>query len=157
MLCVFQNGRKQITGRENSQIFFTYLNLHRIKIKNTHTMETLRLIFYLLIGGLILPLLIYAFVGKYQASRCGANIGLKEVFLMQLRKTNDKKLFEAIGRVQKAGLDIEINRLEGHHLAGGDLKKVITFLLEHPEHPKVNFEALSALDLAGIDFERLLA
>ena len=55
-------------------------------------------------------------------------------------------------KANKAGLDVNVNQLEAHYLAGGDVDRVVDALIaaERASIP-LTFERSAAIDLAGRD------
>lgn len=55
-------------------------------------------------------------------------------------------------KAAKAGLDISIDKLEAHHLAGGNVDRVVDALIAaQSANINLEFERVAAIDLAGCD------
>ena len=55
-------------------------------------------------------------------------------------------------KAHKAGLDVAINQLESHYLAGGNVDRVVNALIAaHRANIELTFERAAAIDLAGRD------
>jgi uncharacterized protein YqfA (UPF0365 family) len=69
---------------------------------------------------------------------------------MRLRKVPQDKVVLPLITAVKAGLDINVNQLETHYLAGGDVERVVKALISafRAQIP-LAFEKAAAIDLAG--------
>lgn len=76
----------------------------------------------------------------------------KDLVGMRLRKVAPGPIIRALITASKAGLDISLNQLETHFLAGGNVQRVIQALISAAK-AKLNltFENATAIDLAGRD------
>lgn len=71
---------------------------------------------------------------------------------MRLRRVAPKKILLPLIKATKAGLDIRVNELEAHYLAGGNVDQVVDALIAaHRADFKLPFERAAAIDLAGRD------
>jgi uncharacterized protein YqfA (UPF0365 family) len=82
----------------------------------------------------------------------GAYVGLFTLVGMRLRRVPPGTVVTArIGSV-KAGLDISINDLEAHYLAGGNVVRVVNALISADKaNIPMSFKRAAAIDLAGRD------
>ena len=59
----------------------------------------------------------------------GVKVGLFNLVGMRLRRVNPGDIIRPQIKATKAGLDLDINELEAHHLAGGNINDVIDALI----------------------------
>ena len=80
----------------------------------------------------------------------GVKVGLFNLVGMRLRRVNPGDIIRPQIKATKAGLDLDINELEAHHLAGGNINDVIDALIAS-ERANIDlpFEQAAAIDLAG--------
>lgn len=83
----------------------------------------------------------------------GVRVGIfSDLVAMRLRKVSPAPIIRAAITASKAGLPIEINKLEAHFLAGGNIMKVIQALISADKaNLGLTFERAAAIDLAGRD------
>ena len=71
---------------------------------------------------------------------------------MRLRRVVPARIVSAMIKAAKAGLDIPINKLEAHYLAGGNVDRVVNSLIAAQRADiALGFERAAAIDLAGRD------
>jgi uncharacterized protein YqfA (UPF0365 family) len=71
---------------------------------------------------------------------------------MRLRKVSPGVIIKAVITAHKAGINISLSNLESHHLAGGNVQKVVTALISADKaNLGLTFEKAAAIDLAGRD------
>jgi len=71
---------------------------------------------------------------------------------MRLRRVAPSRIVIPLIKAIKAGLDIEVNKLEAHYLAGGNVDRVINALIAAQRaNIPLEFERAAAIDLAGRD------
>lgn len=77
-------------------------------------------------------------------------IGIFNLVGMRLRRVVPSRIVTPMIKATKAGLDISINKLEAHYLAGGNVDRVVNSLIaaQRAEIP-LEFERAAAIDLAG--------
>lgn len=77
---------------------------------------------------------------------------LRDLVGMRLRKVAPGPIVKASITASKAGLDIDIGKLEAHYLAGGNVHKVVMALISADKaNLGLTFERAAAIDLAGRD------
>lgn len=82
----------------------------------------------------------------------GAHVGLFTLVAMRLRRVTPKHIVEPRISAVKAGLDIKLNQLEGHYLAGGNVNAVVKALISADKaNIELSFDRCAAIDLAGRD------
>lgn len=80
----------------------------------------------------------------------GVKVGLFTLVGMRLRRVNPQDIIRPQIKATKAGLDISIDDLEAHHLAGGNINDVIDALIASERADiSLTFEKAAAIDLAG--------
>ncbi|TCP65101.1 uncharacterized protein YqfA (UPF0365 family) [Baia soyae] len=82
----------------------------------------------------------------------GAYIGLVKLVAMRLRRITPSRVVNPYIKARKAGLDVTIDQLETHLLAGGNVDRVVDALIA-AERANINLEFVKAvaIDLAGRD------
>ena len=71
---------------------------------------------------------------------------------MRLRRVTPSKIVLPLIKANKAGISVEVNQLEAHYLAGGNVDKVVDALIAaHRAQIPLPFERSAAIDLAGRD------
>ena len=82
----------------------------------------------------------------------GTYLSMLKIFGMKLRGINLNVIIDSYINAKKAGLDLNINDLENHMLAGGDVSKVVMALISaHSAKINLSTEQAKAIDLAGRD------
>ena len=111
---------------------------------------------FVLIGLIILAItIIFSFVplGLWiSALAARVPVGIFALIGMRLRRVVPVKIVAPLIKATKAGLDLNVNKLEGHYLAGGNVDRVVNALIaaQRAEIP-LPFERAAAIDLAGRD------
>jgi len=97
-------------------------------------------------------------VAWVNAKASGVNISLSQLFLMKLKKVPPTVIVMAMIEAQKAELRyIEIDQLEAHYLAGGDVKNVIhALIIAKKGNIDLTFKKAVAANLAGIDVVKVV-
>lgn len=77
-------------------------------------------------------------------------VGLFTLVGMRLRRVNPQDIIRPQIKATKAGLNLSIDDLEAHHLAGGNINDVIDALIASERADiSLTFEKAAAIDLAG--------
>jgi len=127
----------------------------KIFLKGYFKMPELWIIFVIVIGVILFLWLFFTFipVGLW-ISAVAANVRIRIVTLigMKLRRVTPVRIVIPQIKAVKAGLDISINKLEAHYLAGGNVDRVVNALIA-AQRANINleFERAAAIDLAGRD------
>ncbi len=88
----------------------------------------------------------------FRALVSGAKVSMARLVGMKLRRNSMKMIVEAYISAKKAGLDIAIDSLETHAMAGGDVNKVVYALISaHSANITLTLDTAKAIDLAGRD------
>ncbi len=84
------------------------------------------------------------------ALAAGVNVGIFTLIGMRLRRVIPARIIIPMIKAQKAGLEVAIDKLEAHYLAGGDVNRVVDALVAaHRADIALGFERAAAIDLAG--------
>lgn len=82
----------------------------------------------------------------------GVRVSLSTLIGMRLRRVNPRQIISPMIKATKAGLDLAIDELEAHLLAGGNVNKVVDALIAAQRaNIDLPFEKAAAIDLAGRD------
>ncbi|SDQ17748.1 flotillin-like protein FloA [Carnobacterium viridans] len=80
----------------------------------------------------------------------GVKVNIGTLVGMRLRRVTPQNIIRPLIKATKAGLDIDINELEAHYLAGGDINQVIDALIAAQRaNIDLVFKQAAAIDLAG--------
>ena len=110
----------------------------------------------LIIAAIILFLaLFFSFVpvGLWiSALAANVHVGIITLVGMRLRRVVPSRIVNPLIKATKAGIDLPINKLEAHYLAGGNVDRVVNALIaaQRADIP-LEFERAAAIDLAGRD------
>ena len=86
------------------------------------------------------------------AMAAGVSVGIVNLIGMRLRRVIPSKIILPLVKANKAGLDVNVNQLEAHYLASGDVDRVADALIAaHRATMSLTFERACAIDLAGRD------
>lgn len=86
------------------------------------------------------------------AIAANVNVGIFTLVGMRLRRVVPQKIVLPLIKANKAGLDVSVNQLEAHYLAGGNVDRVVDALIAaHRAQIPLPFERSAAIDLAGRD------
>jgi uncharacterized protein YqfA (UPF0365 family) len=111
------------------------------------------LLFILLIFIVIAVLFSFIPVGLWiSALAAGVRVGIFTLIGMRLRRVPPAQIVNPLIKADKAGINISVNQLEAHYLAGGNVDRVVNALIaaERAAIPLL-FERAAAIDLAGRD------
>jgi len=84
------------------------------------------------------------------ALAAGVKVGIISLIGMRLRRVPPVKIVAPLIKAVKAGLDLTVDKLEAHYLAGGNVDRVVDALIA-AERANITlpFERAAAIDLAG--------
>ena len=86
------------------------------------------------------------------AISANVSVGIMSLIGMRLRRVPPSRIVLPLIKANKAGLDVSVNQLEAHYLAGGNVDKVVDALIaSHRAQIALPFELAAAIDLAGRD------
>lgn len=84
------------------------------------------------------------------AMAAGVDVGIFNLVGMRLRRVPAANIVLPLVKANKAGLTVNVNQLEAHYLAGGNVDRVIDALIAaHRAEIPLTFERSCAIDLAG--------
>jgi uncharacterized protein YqfA (UPF0365 family) len=107
--------------------------------------------------GIIVALIAFFFyfvpVGLWvTAVFSGARVGMGTLIGMRLRKVNPADIVRPYISAIKAGLDLNVNQMEAHYLAGGNVGRVVQALISADRaNIELPWKRATAIDLAGRD------
>ncbi len=106
-----------------------------------------------IIGALVLLLLLFVPLGTwFRALISKAHVSMAQLIGMKLRKIRFKMIVEAYIRAKKAGLEIHVDELETHIMAGGNVLNIVDALISaHSANIELTLQTAKAIDLAGRD------
>lgn len=82
----------------------------------------------------------------------GTKVGVFNLIGMKLRRVKPARIVMPLIKATKAGLNVKVNQLEAHYLAGGNVDGVVNALIAAERAGiDMSFERASAIDLAGRD------
>ncbi|MFR2021633.1 MAG: flotillin-like protein FloA [Christensenellales bacterium] len=82
----------------------------------------------------------------------GVHVSIFTLMGMWIRRVPPAKIVGPLIKAEKAGLNMQISKMEAHFLAGGNLDRVITALITaRGANIKLDFPEACAIDLAGRD------
>jgi uncharacterized protein YqfA (UPF0365 family) len=110
---------------------------------------------FLIIGAVLLLLIILWAIPLrlwIEAISAGVKVGIGSLIGMRLRKVSPPAVVRPLITATKAGLDLDINMLEAHYLAGGRVDRVVGALISADKaNIELRFNQAAAIDLAGRD------
>ena len=96
---------------------------------------------------IIVPLKIW-----FRALVSGAHVSMGRLIGMKIRKVKLQEIVLSYISAKKAGINLSIDELETHYLAGGNVDRVVKALISaHSANIDLNFQTAKAIDLAGRD------
>ncbi|NLL70699.1 MAG: flotillin-like protein FloA [Epulopiscium sp.] len=114
-------------------------------------MPELTLIFIAIIILILALFFSFVPVGLWiSALAAGVRVSIFTLVGMRLRRVRPARIVQPLIKASKAGLDVTINQLESHLLAGGHVDNVVDALIAaHRADLQLSFERAAAIDLAG--------
>lgn len=86
------------------------------------------------------------------AFAANVHVGIFTLIGMRLRRVIPSRIILPLIKATKAGINVSVNQLEAHYLAGGNVDKVVNALIAaHRADMNLLFERAAAIDLAGRD------
>jgi len=112
-------------------------------------------IFFIIIAIVFFIWLFFTFIPIalwISAVAANVKIGILTLIGMRLRRVPPVRIVIPQIKASKAGLDISINKLEAHFLAGGNVDRLVNALIAAQRaNIALEFERAAAIDLAGRD------
>jgi uncharacterized protein YqfA (UPF0365 family) len=82
----------------------------------------------------------------------GVRVSIATLIGMRLRKVNPADIVRPLISATKADLDLDVNQMEAHYLAGGNVGRVVTALISADRaNIELTWRRATAIDLAGRD------
>lgn len=86
------------------------------------------------------------------AFAANVRVGIFTLIGMRLRRVVPSRIVNPMIKATKAGIEVSINKLEAHYLAGGNVDRVVNALIAAQRaNIPLEFERAAAIDLAGRD------
>lgn len=115
-----------------------------------------------MVAGIILLCIVFLLVVMFfvvvpiglwiSAVAADVKVGIFNLVGMKLRRVVPKKIVFPLIKATKAGIQVTVNQLEAHYLAGGNVDSVVNALIAAERAGMdLSFEKASAIDLAGRD------
>ncbi|MBD7911421.1 flotillin-like protein FloA [Clostridium cibarium] len=103
--------------------------------------------------GLIITFFNFVPIGLWISSlAANVKVSIFNLIGMKLRRVVPAKIVLPLIKSTKAGMDLTVNQLEAHYLAGGNVDNVVNALIgAHRANIDLQFEKAAAIDLAGRD------
>ncbi len=103
------------------------------------------------VGLLVILFFVFVPVGLWVSSlAANVKISIFNMIGMRLRRVRPAKIVMPLIKARKAGLDLGVNQLEAHYLAGGNVDNVVNALIASERAGiELKFEKAAAIDLAG--------
>lgn len=109
----------------------------------------------IIIAAIVVLAIILTFVplGLWiSALAAGVRIGIFNLIGMRLRRVVPSRIVNPLIKATKAGLNVSVDKLEAHYLAGGNVDRVVNALIAAQRaNIPLEFERAAAIDLAGRD------
>ena len=87
-----------------------------------------------------------------EALSAGARVGMLYLIGMRLRKVSPPAVVRPLIWATKAGIPLNVDELEAHYLAGGEVDRVVRALISADKaNIELGFQQAAAIDLAGRD------
>jgi len=116
------------------------------------TFELLAVAVAFLFGLMMFVVLVNFGLLWLRAFASGAHVGMLQLVGMRLRRVNANAIVGARIMGVKAGLKLDVDRLEAHYLAQGNVPRVVTAMIAaNKANIPLTFERATAIDLAGRD------
>jgi len=116
-------------------------------------MEGVLALIFIIVVILVVLSLFFSFVpiGLWiSALAANVRVSIFTLIGMRLRRVVPSRIINPLIKATKAGLDISINKLEAHYLAGGNVDRVVNALIAAQRaNIPLEFERAAAIDLAG--------
>lgn len=106
-----------------------------------------------ILGLLIVLFFVFVPIGLWISSlAANVKISILNLIGMRLRRVVPSRIVLPLIKARKAGMNLGVNQLEAHYLAGGNVDKVVNALIAAERAGiELPFEKAAAIDLAGRD------
>ena len=113
----------------------------------TYVLVIIAIVFLLAMFFSFVPLALWI-----SALAANVKVGIFTLIGMRLRRVVPNRVIIPLIMASKAGVEISINKLEAHYLAGGNVEKVVNSIIAAQRaNIPLEFERAAAIDLAGRD------
>lgn len=104
-----------------------------------------------IIGLLIILFFVFVPIGLWVSSlAANVRVSIFNMIGMRLRRVKPAQIVMPLIKARKAGIDLGVNQLEAHYLAGGNVDNVVNALIASERAGiELKFEKAAAIDLAG--------
>src|SRR5699024_3659137 len=121
------------------------------RVRNVTGVQTCALPISILLLGILSFVFRFIPIGLWvTAYFSGVRVGLFTLVGMRLRRVSPHEIIRPRIKATKAGLDLSIDELEAHYLAGGNINDIIDALIASERaNIALSFEKAAAIDLAG--------
>ncbi len=112
-----------------------------------------KILFFIIFVIVIMFFLMFIPLGLWiTALFSGVHVSIMTLFGMKIRRVRPIRIVNPMIQATKAGLDLSVDKLEAHYLAGGNVNTVVNALIA-AQRANINleFEQAAAIDLAGRD------
>ncbi len=110
-----------------------------------------------LIGAIVAFFLVFPIRVWWRAIVSGAPIEISKLLAMKMRKVDLNSVVVAYITSKKAGINLKIDDLETHVLAGGDIDRVVKAMISAKSaNIKLPLQVAKAIDLAGKDVQSIV-
>lgn len=118
-------------------------------------MPELTVLIPIIVVAIIVIVILFSFLPMrlwISALASGVHVNLFTLVGMRIRKVRPSLLINPLIKATKAGLNLNINKMEAHYLAGGNIDRVVNALIAAQRAGiPLDFERACAIDLAGRD------
>lgn len=109
----------------------------------------------IIVAGIIFLAILFSLVPIrlwISARASGVKVRITQLIGMRIRKVTPSVIISPMIKATKAGLQLSLNKLEAHYLAGGNVDRVVNALVAAQRAGiPLDFEKACAIDLAGRD------
>ena len=105
-----------------------------------------------IVGLLVVLFFVFVPVGLWVSSlAANVKVSIFNMIGMRLRRVKPAKIVMPLIKARKAGLNLGVNQLEAHYLAGGNVDNVVNALIASERAGiELEFEKAAAIDLSLI-------
>lgn len=128
------------------------MNLNLIAALSTGAIIGLSVAGAVILAALIIMLCMVPLRLWFRALVSGSHVSMGKLIGMKIRKVKVQDIVLSYISAKKAGLKLDIDDLETHFLAGGNVDRVVKALISaHSANIDISLETAKAIDLAGRD------
>lgn len=119
---------------------------------STGVMVTLIVLGAVLVATIVVILCVVPLRLWFRALVSGSHVSMSRLIGMKVRKVKVNDIVLSYISARKAGLKIDIDELETHYMAGGNVDRVVKAMISaHSANIDINIQTAKAIDLAGRD------